>query len=248
MKKFLLFLVLISVILLYFFTNFYNVNNKVIIKKEVKYKKLYFTNELIFSKNNFSNFFHNLSIDEKVLIDIKNKCFLNNTLNIPCISYLLYNKYNISYIRDSDDTLITPDEFIKRKGGDCEDYSLFFTYLIYYFSRNYGISEIKYLINKNKSNVNLYREGNIEYILKNKKYEKINNIHKFGGICFEINRTLGHCVIYINNILIEPQNGEKIGRIINNSTVLFENKEKRIIVLFNQDKLAVNKWGFWTIS
>ena len=54
-------------------------------------------------------------------------CIDGDELNLGCISYLMAEELEFSYKLDPEgDTLYSIDDIVERKGGDCEDYSLFF--------------------------------------------------------------------------------------------------------------------------
>ena len=62
---------------------------------------------------------------------IRSDCILNNTLNLPCINYLNERTVlHLEYLDDLEagetDHLQSLEQSIKRRGGDCEDYALFF--------------------------------------------------------------------------------------------------------------------------
>ena len=65
----------------------------------------------------------NLSASLRYQID---KCSSNTEINAPCIPIVMKNEKQWSYKREEVDKLLTLDEMVKNKGGDCEDWSLYF--------------------------------------------------------------------------------------------------------------------------
>ncbi len=163
---------------------------------------------------NFSQYFNNeLSL-----------CTNNSTFNYPCFAVLLENA-NFSYRKERGDYLEGVKEFIRNKGGDCEDWA-FFTYsLLHYLQRN-GIKEVILFNEANGSKLFLYKQNRTLYYLPNAKPIGVNltEYSYITMICYKINETLGHCVNALcrkpltpgkenDCIVFEPQNGEYLGNL-----------------------------------
>jgi len=198
----------------------------------------------------------------------------NCEINLGCIYLLndLENAYGFHYKSDNqstnkNDTILSLKEFVENKGGDCEDYALFykaeFNYLRdYCFNKSIESINIRtYSLqrfpesNEQKSNFFLdnartwYVPNAYENILYNYKYMYVvcGNMENTEG-AFE-----GHCVVALTQkdittpndleneeaILIEPQTGEYIGKV------------GREITLYKQgtwDDLENKKGIFYIIS
>ncbi|MDD5171733.1 MAG: hypothetical protein PHF60_01730 [Candidatus ainarchaeum sp.] len=64
---------------------------------------------------------------DRFISNVEDGCEQGGTLNLGCISYLMEDRLGIIYkIDPTGDRLYSIDEIISRKGGDCEDFSLFF--------------------------------------------------------------------------------------------------------------------------
>jgi len=168
------------------------------------------------------------------------KCTNNDTLNYACLVNIMQNKLGFSYKKESGDYLESVDEFIRTKGGDCEDWSLFAYSLIYYLARN-GYKKITFYVKQNNSKLYLYKEGNTIYYLPNAKAYTI-EIKNPSIVCYKINETLGHCITAIcdkpllpnqknNCTYFEPQNGK-----------ILNPKELYIIV---SNDFYFREWQFW---
>jgi len=69
-----------------------------------------------------SNFL-NMSGSIKYQID---KCTSNSEINAPCIPIVMKEEKQWAYKREEGDRLLSLDEMVRGRGGDCEDWSLFF--------------------------------------------------------------------------------------------------------------------------
>jgi hypothetical protein len=64
---------------------------------------------------------------DRFIHSMEKSCEGGGTLNLACVSYLMEEDLDFSYKNDpTGDRLYSIDEIISRKGGDCEDYALFF--------------------------------------------------------------------------------------------------------------------------
>lgn len=173
-----------------------------------------------------------LKIDRFVK-QIERSCKKNNILKLACISYLMEDELGFSYKDDPvGDKLYSIDEIISRKGGDCEDYSLFF----------------KATLNRLKGDrleMEGWESGLEEYVVYEDVdsgrywyYEMAKGI-VFGSMdesnydvaCYFYDMSgVGHCAIMLTNqtidsstdlstanlmgaVLFEPQNGQYLGKI-----------------------------------
>jgi|GEM_PF-3393363 len=233
-----------------------------ILKKEnEEYKKLAMYYEILHNlsleRHKFLSENFNYDFSSKPFIKtVKDKCLLENKLNLPCAINILKEKYSYKYISDKDDELSSVEEFINKKGGDCEDWSLFVSSLINYFVRNYKIDYIILYEQKIGYNFYLYKEGDIEYYYQDATSKNINLIeYKYQNIiCYIRNQTEGHCIIALSNeyinplnlnkvkaVLLEPQSGEYIGN-------LKEFLEKNIIyIIINELDIYYRQrgWNLW---
>ena len=111
--------------------------------------------------------------------------------NYACFVSLL-QKEGFSYKREKSDYLESVSEFVRNKGGDCDDWA-FFAYSLMHFLKKRGITKI------------IFANG-------------IANITYPAEICYS-NITVGHCIVALCDkelrpkenascILIEPQNGK----------------------------------------
>ncbi|NYZ73695.1 hypothetical protein H0O00_00980 [Candidatus Micrarchaeota archaeon] len=68
---------------------------------------------------------------DRFINKVEDGCEQGNTLNLACISYLMGSELGMVYKNDpTGDRLYSIEEIITRKGGDCEDFSLFFKALL----------------------------------------------------------------------------------------------------------------------
>jgi len=215
----------------------------IMVYKEVSLENLNYT------PSNFSKFLESEEnkVPNYLLQEVKDVCYKNNVLNFACAVYYLNEKENFHYILETDDKLETVREFLRNKGGDCEDYSLFYFKFLDEFYRTFGFNGITAL-KKGDSKVELYKEGNVIYYVPNATKFEIERVKKLGILCFLLNSTLGHCLLYVNDYLLEPQNGMIVGRVLNKNEVIYNNTKREIHIITDKNKIYLKKWGFWLVS
>ncbi|MGM5482736.1 MAG: hypothetical protein ACQESF_04710 [Nanobdellota archaeon] len=202
--------------------------------------------------------------------DLEDKCLKKSSCKIKLGCLHLVNKgEDYSYksdesTNDQKDKLQSLQDFINNKGGDCEDYSLFYK------------AELNFLAEKCNEEITFetYKEGANNYFLDYDKKLYVKNAKKvtFSGytspviVCGKIeqlpeDKNKGHCAIALSKKIIknrqdftslnkapviEPQNGKLIG-IINKDIKLANTKSTEITLLITDNDLFLfseneNKW------
>jgi len=176
-------------------TGLVDINSKfVIVNTNVNLIKNSIETSISWFKDN--SYIHNLNVQEKL-----NKCINDCNINLNCIGTVNRTELFITYKEDilytgKNNHLTSIDEFINNKGGDCEDFALFFK------------AEYNYLISRGNTCNEWY---NIDYY---NEYYVISN-GDLNVNCAQNNIT-AHCVNSIKSnktnslIYIEPQYGEFI--------------------------------------
>ncbi len=167
---------------------------------------------------------------------VEKSCVDEGTLNLGCVSYLMEDDLGFMYKDDpTGDRLYSIDEIIARRGGDCEDYSLFFRALLGRFQDDNleieawtsGIG--RYVIYEDTSAGRYWYYDNTDgMIIGNTEDSNPYAVCYFYGM---VNGTrIGHCVIMLTNVtidtpdditnaklggapLFEPQDGHYMGTI-----------------------------------
>ncbi len=191
-----------------------------------------------FSKNSFFD-----KEQERVLLNLKSNCLKSNLssceINLGC--FYLVNSEFVNYKYKSDiatagvlDKLQSLNDFIKNRGGDCEDYSLFFKAEYNSLVNTCGEKQIKLFSWVDKKNSKFWANYQNTWYLDGaeKIYLDKNNIFPI-IVCgsmkdLQSGQINGHCVIAFSSIeinspqdiyfiglaeLIEPQTGEYLGKI-----------------------------------
>jgi cell division protein FtsB len=217
-----------------------------------------------FLKNENPSFFkfleENINFPNEIIKTVHDYCLKNRVLNLGCAIYVLRSKFNLSYKKESDDKLKGIKEFLKDKGGDCEDWSFFFMQLVNYFKEKENVKYLKILVKDDKDKVVLYRENNYEYILKDYSYlEEDISLLIPTVVCYKVDKERGHCQLAflnesnplrpIEGFIIEPQNGIYEGKIKGKEKIykINGNKKKEIYLLLNE-KFWFKEWDFWLSS
>jgi len=184
----------------------------------------------------------------KYFRDELNKCINNSVFNYACFVSLL-QKEGFSYKREKSDYLESVSEFVRNKGGDCDDWA-FFAYSLMHFLKKRGIKGIKLYTKQKGSKFYLYEENNTIYYIPNAK-ELLVNLNEYPYViafCYQINATLGHCINafckesispldkdkFADCLAFEPQNGEYKGKLSN----------YKLITLLSGD-FFFKEWELW---
>lgn len=209
-----------------------------------------------------NNFNYDFS-KEAFILDIRNYCISEKTLNYPCMIEILKNRYGFSYkelewFKDE----VNISDFVRLKYGDCKSWSFFSIAIIKYFYRKGEINKLKVYYSYPGERFILYYEGNVYYYYPNSK-EYIISLDKFSNLyvfCYQnLTRSSGHCISGISDILInpdnynytnliifEPQTGEYLG---NMKDFLLKNRDIIINYIFSDDgffyhrPLYLVQWG-----
>lgn len=173
---------------------------------------------------------------DRLMNKVERSCENDDTLNLACVSYLMEEELGFTYKDDpAGDRLYSIEEIIARKGGDCEDYSLFF----------------KALLNRMKQEdleIEAWTGGMGEYVIyqdpssgrywyfENTRGVEVGNTRESNpyAVCYFYDTggemRIGHCVIMLTNrtimtpdditntnlagsALFEPQDGHYMGQI-----------------------------------
>jgi len=214
-------------------------NNKTHLEEELKknyatveelkedYNALYenFTNFELRANDSMSWFRNNSRLGEQEPVRIAEYwCVREDAFNYPCEVFYLKKYYSWGYAEDLyGDRLFSLEEILERKGGDCEDWSLFAKALLNRMKEGYGGENAFWLMEKEGGKrFELFEEGNgtLWYYpdMKKKEFGKLKD-WQFLVVCHD-----SHCVNAFTNSSIEitpenlefihvfePQNGEYVG-------------------------------------
>lgn len=220
--------------------------DRTIIKNEITLKKVY-VNVTGSFKTNSSTYFKKLLSQCILPEEVVRTCFKDYVFDIPCATSVLL-ELGYTYKEEDEEVLIPPGEFYVRKGGDCEDWSMY--YMCFY--KHLDVYKIRYAIPGNCT-YTLYekREGNtiVKYVLDDKCPEElILGEYPYVGIaCYYVNESRGHCVNIFskvplipdrlnstNYVLIDPQTGSRTDVPLDD-----------LYILYSEFGLYVRKWGVW---
>lgn len=166
-------------------------------------------------------------------LNIENDKCVIKTACLPLVNDVFHG---LRYLQDvttysKTDKLASLDEFINKKGGDCEDYSLFYkAELNYIFSECKGkMIEVEAFVESPGSTHYFVNNRNNWYLKDAAPIKIINEYYLYPYVvCYLTEPKIGHCVIALskNNInktqdiwnlngaeLVEPQDGSYVGRI-----------------------------------
>lgn len=146
---------------------------------------------------------------DRFLNRVEKSCVDDGTLNLGCASYLMKEDLGFLYKDDpTGDRLYSIDEIIARKGGDCEDFSLFFKALLGRFKGENleleawtdGIG--RYTIYEDASTGRYWYYDNTDGITLGKSsQDNPYAVCYFTG--FVDDTRIGHCVIMLANATID---------------------------------------------
>lgn len=179
---------------------------------------------------------------------VEKSCVGDSTLRLACVSYLMKEDLGFMYKDDpTGDRLYSIEEIITRRGGDCEDYSLFYKALLNRFEGEdlsleaWTTGTGRYVIYEDTSTGRYwYYDDSDGITLGNAKVEKPYVACYFYGM--EGETRVGHCIIMLANstidspdditnkkldgaMLFEPQDGQYMGSIGDEYTVCEEGDE-----------------------
>ncbi|MEM3654712.1 MAG: hypothetical protein QXO60_02160 [Candidatus Micrarchaeia archaeon] len=214
----------------------------------------------------------NNNLKTSLVSDLKTECYkiILDECRIKTACFYLVNDefYGLRYISDTslynrEDKLSSLDEFIANKGGDCEDYSLFFK------------AEMNNVLSKcsnKKIIIESYMpiENGNRYFINNRdtwfirdveaKELKPGNIYPY-VVCYLTEPLLGHCVVAfsqykINNSsqinllngaeLIEPQDGSYMGEIGKEIKLpVFKNGINELMIVISDNDMYSFENGEW---
>ena len=216
------------------------------IKDECNFLRDYSIKKEILKKETETKVQYNKSFFDKFSF-----CVVNNSLNLACISYYL-RMLNFSYKPDQGDSLEKTNEFIKNKGGDCEDWSYFFLSLVNYYGEK-GINKVKFLVRKVNKTATLFKINRTNYVVQNFTYEEY-PLKDFVMICYKINTTLGHCqnaivdsMKNLKGVIIEPQNAEFDGT-LKGFKKINQNKTYPIFIIMDKYLILMKKWDYLLVG
>jgi len=174
---------------------------------------------------------------------IERSCIKEKKLNLACVSFLTGKYLGINYISEYPDRLLSLKDFTSRKGGDCEDFALFFKAMINTLKKSHPevVAEVwekgsgRYVVYTEKNEnglVEWYIEGNGISI------DRLDLLNPY-VVCFAVDHNSGHCVVALSEkeihsieeidqlngaALFEPQLGEYNG-VIGKQLILCEKGE-----------------------
>ncbi len=161
---------------------------------------------------------------------VERRCTDGKKLNLACVSFMMEEELGITYKSDFDDRLYSNEEIIERKGGDCEDYSLFFTALMNSLKEK-GYELVAF--DDGSGIFDVYQDNSQVWYYENADAVEIGKLDELNvyPVCYYYDRSgsllLGHCVVMFtknrieNEIvgdfngskLVEPQDGKYVGSI-----------------------------------
>lgn len=212
---------------------------------------------------------------DRFISKVEKGCENDGVLNLACVSYLMEDELGFSYKNDpAGDRLYSIEEIISRKGGDCEDYSLFFKALLNELKGEHleieawtgGIG--KYVVYEDSGS------GRYWYF-ENARGTAIGNTETSGpyAVCyfqgFSDDTRIGHCVIMLSGKtigspedisdaslmgapLFEPQDGRYLGKIgseffaCSNGDMFCDTEENRLTFVITGDDLFQFSEGEWS--
>lgn len=173
---------------------------------------------------------------DRFMNKVEKSCENDGVLKLACVTYLMENELGFSYKDDpTGDRLYSIEEIIARKGGDCEDYSLFFKAFL---------NEMK----RQDLEIEAWTEGMDDYKVyedtSSGRYWYFTDTRGIGvgntkdsnpyAVCYFYDTsgemTIGHCIIMLTNrtiatpdditnanlagsALFEPQDGHYMGHV-----------------------------------
>ncbi len=171
---------------------------------------------------------------DRLMNRIKSGCKDSGELKLACISHLMEDEADITYKDDPEtDRLYSIEEIIQRKGGDCEDFSLFYKAVINGL-KTYDVELEAWGSGGGKYEIYEDKQKGIVWYYENAHGIKIGNIQDLNAypVCYYygsdgLNR-LGHCIVMFSgakisspedittgNLMdarfVEPQDGSYMG-------------------------------------
>ena len=170
-----------------------------------------------------------------------NVCKNAQGLNMACVPFYTEQDLNFVYRSDSSDELYSIENMVERKGGDCEDFSLFIKAFINSFKNS--TSAVLYGWEDGAGNFTILDVSDGTWTYRNAQKREFGNSEYFYpyAICFTtIPLVEGHCVVALSteqvnattldllngSIVFEPQNGKYLGKIGTNYIVCSDGDKK----------------------
>lgn len=176
------------------------------------------------------------------LSEIKTECVEDESLNMPCVSFILGDK-GFSYIGEGKDYIKSLEEFEDDGGGDCEDWSLFVKAVINHFREEEGIEEIRVVDFGSQGRFEVYSENNVIYYYPNDGVDiKVKDMEV---ACFPITAGRGHCAIAMGGVLFEPQDGSYLGEVHWEGNDYLIDQGGEIEVLISDEDIYVDSGEEW---
>jgi len=197
----------------------------------------------------YQNFYYNFS-SARFINRVAELCIQKDKINLPCAVNVIQKEYGFHYENDTEDTLKGVDQFIRDKGGDCEDWALFTAALTNYFIREYPNKLLELYIPKEGSSFTLYIENNERHYYKNCAEYSLNISRYYPSILCYKEGKVGHCIVGFSKeyltpenlysertYLIESQTGQYLGTL--------SNFTHEIYIIANPRGLFVKRWSWW---
>lgn len=171
--------------------------------------------------------------------DLRSECYSisSDECRIKTSCFLLVNSefYGLRYISDTslygkEDKLASLDEFLSNKGGDCEDYSLFYKAEVNNILNKCSGKKVvieSYIITNNGEKY--YVNNRQTWYIEDAEGRELKNGNKYPYVvCYLTEPSLGHCVVAFSRYkindstqisllygaeLVEPQDGSYVGEI-----------------------------------
>jgi len=174
---------------------------------------------------------------------IERDCIKEKKLKLACVSFLTGRYLGINYISEYPDRLLSLNDFTSRKGGDCEDFALFFKAMINTLKKSHP-EVVAEVWEEGSGNYVVYTEKDESKVVEWYTHGDGISIDRLGSlnpyvICFAVDYNSGHCIVALSEkeihsieeidqlngaALFEPQTGEYNG-VIGRQLVLCKNGE-----------------------
>ncbi|MEW6748087.1 MAG: hypothetical protein AB1295_00055 [Candidatus Micrarchaeota archaeon] len=208
---------------------------------------------------------------DRFISKVEDGCLDGQTLKLGCVSYLMDADLGFTYQFDpGGDTLYSIEDIIERRGGDCEDYALFFKALLNRFDgmelEAWEKGSGRYELYKDyKENVIWYLDETDKKALDGKDLNPYAVCYYYG---YYGEVRIGHCIIMVTDKVImspeditsqnlagaqlfEPQTGEYFGRIGSEFGVCMDGQEGceegfgNLVFIITDDDLFEFSEGGW---
>ncbi|VVB66394.1 Uncharacterised protein [Candidatus Gugararchaeum adminiculabundum] len=196
-------------------------------------------------------------------------CVTGSKVKLGCIDSILKDKKGVAYIDEEGyDQLYSLKEIIKRKGGDCEDFSLLLKAILNTLKKNGKDLDVEAWDSAGSGQYIIYEEGDSYFYYPDATGKKLGSIQDLNPyvICFSQGES-GHCIIALSTSKInsvadvrkidrsatfEPQTGQYLGKIGTDYYVCTDGEDgcdqeiNHIYFVISDNDLYTFSGGKWT--